>query len=281
MRPGYEQMPPNMPPMQPPQMPLTYSPMSPHMGPYHPMANYGAPAPGVPPAMLVHPAALPYGPHGAPMGTYAPEMHQAVPPPPPPHPQELSPIGPHGEGYPLMVIPGGYPGGHYRPPTMGRAYEHKTYEPAEREELRAYPDDTTLMLRNLPNKITQKRLLERMENYRMAINFLYLPTDFENKCNLGYAFMNFRDGLAAARFAVEFDGTRLVGFRKSNKVLAVQPARVQGLAANVRRFRNSSVMGVLTEEEKPLLLQYGEVLPFPEPDGPLPPVGARRAPRKA
>jgi len=138
-------------------------------------------------------------------------------------------------------------------------------------------DDTTLMLRNLPNKITQRRLLERVQDYLYDIDFLYLPTDFENKCNLGYAFINFRNGAAADKFMERFDRTRLIGFRRSQKVLAVQPARVQGLAANIRRFRNSSVMGVLTEEEKPLLLREGVPVPFPKPDGPLPPVGQRYA----
>jgi hypothetical protein len=278
-RAGYEQRPMQSPPPMQPPMPLAYSPMSPHMGPYHPQM-----------LGVVHAPLPSYSPHGHAMPSFPPSaehlQHPHVPPPPPPppqaHPQDI-PMHPH-DGYPVIMIPGGYPGAVLPPgaPHLRQLPDRAPPNPDSRgrEELRAYPDDTTLMLRNLPNKITQKRLLERMENYRMAINFLYLPTDFENKCNLGYAFMNFRDGLAAARFALEFDGSRLLGFRKSNKVLAVQPARVQGLAANVRRFRNSSVMGVLTEEEKPLLLQYGEVLPFPEPDGPLPPVGARRAPRK-
>jgi hypothetical protein len=50
---------------------------------------------------------------------------------------------------------------------------------------------------------------------------------------------------------------------------------VQGVSANVRRFRNSSVMGVLSEEEKPMLFKDGVQIPFPMPDGPLPPVGPR------
>jgi hypothetical protein len=140
-----------------------------------------------------------------------------------------------------------------------------------------FGNDTTLMLRNLPNKITQRRLMDRLEAYRYAIDFLYLPTDFKNKCNLGYAFVNFAIGGAAAKFFKEFDGSRMLGFRRSQKVLAVQPARIQGLAANVRRFRNSSVMGVLEDEEKPLLFRDGVQVPFPKPDGPLPPVGPRYA----
>jgi hypothetical protein len=138
-----------------------------------------------------------------------------------------------------------------------------------------YHDDITLMLRNLPNKITQVKLLSRLQSYRQSIDFLYLPTDFENKCNLGYAFINFIDGAAARRFQQEFNDKKLPGCRRSTKVLAVQPARVQGVNQNVRRFRNSSVMGVLPDEEKPMLFRNGMQIPFPTPDGPLPPVGPR------
>jgi hypothetical protein len=92
---------------------------------------------------------------------------------------------------------------------------------------------------------------------------------------LGYAFINFVDGAAAAPFKAEFNDKKLPGCRRSHKVLAVQPARVQGVSANVRRFRNSSVMGVLSEDEKPMLFKDGVQIPFPMPDGPLPPVGPR------
>jgi len=160
------------------------------------------------------------------------------------------------------------------PPQQQEAPKKQVKE-AHTESTSTFGDDITLMLRNLPNKINQTKLLSRLQSYRNKIDFLYLPTDFENKCNLGYAFINFVDGAAAARFKAEFNDKKLPGCRRSHKVLAVQPARVQGVSANVRRFRNSSVMGVLSEEEKPMLFKDGVQIPFPMPDGPLPPVGPR------
>jgi RNA recognition motif-containing protein len=141
-----------------------------------------------------------------------------------------------------------------------------------------YPldDDVTLMLRNIPNKYTQEQLREDLEPFRLAIDFLYLPTDFKNNCNLGYAFLNFSDGKVAEKFAAEYNGSRLPRFPHSPKVLAVQCARVQGVDANVERFRDSSVMGVRDETMKPMLFQIGEPIPFPAPSGDLPPIGARR-----
>ena len=52
---------------------------------------------------------------------------------------------------------------------------------------------TTVMVKNIPNKYTQRNLLDLIDTtYAGAYDFFYLPIDFKNKCNLGYAFINFR-----------------------------------------------------------------------------------------
>lgn len=145
-------------------------------------------------------------------------------------------------------------------------------------------DDCTLMLRNIPNKYTQDALLEDLQEYVPWIDFLYLPTDFKNLCNLGYAFLNFADAAGAEKFVAQYHAQRLPRFPHSPKVLALQKARVQGLSANIERLRTSSVMGVLDSASKPLLFKDGERVDFPEPLGDLPPPGVRRkrnAPRYA
>jgi hypothetical protein len=53
---------------------------------------------------------------------------------------------------------------------------------------------TTVMVKNIPNKYTQRNLLDLIDgNYAGTYDFFYLPIDFKNKCNLGYAFINFRN----------------------------------------------------------------------------------------
>lgn len=147
-----------------------------------------------------------------------------------------------------------------------------------REVPPALDDEITLMVRNIPNKYTPQAFLEEIWAWRTHFTFFYLPIDFKNRCNLGYAFVNFSSRAAATKFADQLDGQKLPLFEKSEKVLVVQPARVQGLGANVKRFRNSSVMGVLPEEAKPMLFKDGEPQPFPMPGKKLPPVGPRFRP---
>ena len=92
---------------------------------------------------------------------------------------------------------------------------------------------TTVMLRNIPNKYTRQMLIEQLyrAGFRGDIDYLYLPTDFANRCNVGYCFLNFRTAAARSRFGGTFDGVAaqscLPGFN-SYKVCQVTRAKWQG-----------------------------------------------------
>lgn len=124
----------------------------------------------------------------------------------------------------------------------------------------AKDNELTVMLRNLPPRYSPDALLQEFETFLPSIDFYYLPTNFETRENLGYAFVNFCDKREAARF-MEFWAQ--AGVSESQD--AVQEAKVQGFAASVDRFRHSTVLPLLSEELKPRVFRDGVQQPFPLP----------------
>jgi len=164
----------------------------------------------------------------------------------------------------------------------GDSSKEKKIPPIPYERPEGNEPYTTVMLRNIPNKYTREMLIKQLSlDFTGEFDFMYLPIDFKNKCNVGYGFINFRTQDSCERFIGLFHG---VDVRKclpglnSKKIVEVTPARVQGLTENVRRLKNSPVMNQLQDhpEWMPLLFdEDGIDQPFPMPDQPLPPVKPR------
>uniref|UniRef100_A0A7S4Q685 RRM domain-containing protein n=1 Tax=Alexandrium monilatum TaxID=311494 RepID=A0A7S4Q685_9DINO len=136
---------------------------------------------------------------------------------------------------------------------------------------------TTVMLRNIPNKYTRDMLVDRLSlHFRGKFDFLYLPIDFKNACNVGYGFINFRTVEACRLFVSRFSGVDvsrcLPGISNSSKVAEVTPARVQGLEDNVKRLRGSAVMQELIKHPEWMPLTFdkeGVQSLLHLPDGPV------------
>ncbi|KAI3437525.1 uncharacterized protein J3R85_005297 [Psidium guajava] len=79
------------------------------------------------------------------------------------------------------------------------------------------------------------------ENHSGTYDFLYLPIDFKNKCNVGYAFINMVSPWHIVSFYKTFNGKKWEKFN-SEKVASLAYARIQGKAAFVTHFENSSLM---------------------------------------
>eukprot|EP00210_Caulerpa_lentillifera_P002299 g2207.t1 len=191
------------------------------------------------------------------------------PPPPPPHPHGLQlwsfagnhpappvalmPVSSRFEGHrtgvhrvdgsPVFDVHGSETGS-WRPHKTRSAGE-RVYDPAQFQfnlaEATSDPSGarTTLMIRNIPNKYSQKMLLDVLKKgYNGRFDFFYLPIDFKNRCNLGYAFVNFVDAATTVEFYQEFHTKSWEEFN-SKKVCEITYARVQGRESLIEHFRNS------------------------------------------
>ncbi|KAJ4324125.1 hypothetical protein N0V94_001481 [Neodidymelliopsis sp. IMI 364377] len=101
---------------------------------------------------------------------------------------------------------------------------------------------TTIMLRNIPNKMDWMSLKTILDEVCFGTyDFLYLRIDFKSGCNVGYAFINFADvgGMIALIDRIE---RRCWTAYRSSKAAEISYATIQGREALVQKFRNSSVM---------------------------------------
>ncbi|KAM7269705.1 hypothetical protein ACFE04_025202 [Oxalis oulophora] len=145
--------------------------------------------------------------------------------------------------------------------------DKKLYELDIDHILRGEDSRTTLMIKNIPNKYTSKMLLGAIdEHHRGTYDFIYLPIDFKNKCNVGYAFINMIDPKFIVPFYKAFNGKKWEKFN-SEKVASLAYARIQGKSALVSHFQNSSLMNE-DKRCRPILFNtdgpnVGDQIPFP------------------
>jgi hypothetical protein len=129
-------------------------------------------------------------------------------------------------------------------------------------------EPTTVMLRNIPNRYTSGSLLALLNEhgFQACYDFVYLPMDFQNGVNLGYAFVNLLRHADALRFKEIFQGFQDWRF-DSAKVSEVSWAHPhQGLDEHVERYRNSPVMHPsMPDEYKPMIFDNGCRITFPPP----------------
>jgi RNA recognition motif-containing protein len=113
---------------------------------------------------------------------------------------------------------------------------------------------TTLMVRNIPKKLTQKQFMSEPDFavFLNSIDFLYLPTDISSGRNLGYAFINFQTPDHASLFKNYFH--KKLNFFGNKTGLTVSYAAIQGLEANVANIaHNASVHRIRNPDYLPLI----------------------------
>jgi len=120
------------------------------------------------------------------------------------------------------------------------------------------PKQSTIMLRNIPNRSSCVIIAQQLEAHGFggAYDLVYVPTDkTTGNLNLGYAFVNFRKDVDCSRFRDAFNGKcakALFPNSSSDKVLIVALASVQGRDAYWKRL-SSFVWPAGTEPWQPLI----------------------------
>lgn len=125
---------------------------------------------------------------------------------------------------------------------------------------------TTLMIKNIPNRVSREQLVEEVMS-RMpmgSFDFLYLPNDFKTRAGFGYAFINMASSEAVDLFLAEFNKKRLnCASGLYSKPIEVSAARVQGFTANVNRLISSPVLFSADEGSLPLIFNRDQIpIPF-------------------
>ncbi|KAJ6499986.1 RNA recognition motif 2-domain-containing protein [Mycena vitilis] len=124
---------------------------------------------------------------------------------------------------------------------------------------------TTVMIKNIPNKMSDKDLMAYIGSVCVRkIDFLYLRMDFQNGCNVGYAFVNFISVQDLLRFAKARLGEKWNMF-SSEKVLQMSYANYQGKEALVEKFKNSCIMDERVAWQPKIFYSDGPEQGLPEP----------------
>jgi hypothetical protein len=98
-------------------------------------------------------------------------------------------------------------------------------------------DVTTLMVKNLPNRVRVEQLIEKLGEIGFAgrCDYVYMPMDWQTHANKGFGFANFVTPKDALEFATLVEGNGLfTGYSGSGKRVTTCPASRQGVVENLR-----------------------------------------------
>lgn len=116
---------------------------------------------------------------------------------------------------------------------------------------------TTVMMKQIPLKYTQRKLLREINDSGFAgqYDFLYLPMDARSHANRGFAFVNMRSAGVAEEFYKKFQGQFLRHF-SAERALVVLPADLQGFEENALQYATTAArQGTRTGHTKPIFLR--------------------------
>jgi hypothetical protein len=117
------------------------------------------------------------------------------------------------------------------------------------------------MIKNIPNKYTMVTFLQEINvDFANKYDLFYLPIDYSNNCNLGFAFINFVDSMHIILFFDQFRGRKWNKFN-SDKICELAYAKFQGKSELINHFEKGAVLKYVTEDKRPLILPTPKLLP--------------------
>ena len=120
---------------------------------------------------------------------------------------------------------------------------------------------TTLMIKNIPNKYTISSFLDEINQYfKDTYDVFYLPIDYTNKCNLGFAFINFVEPFHIILFYELYRGKKWKKFN-SDKICELLYAKFQGKKQLISHFEKGKFFYLDSEDKRPLILPTPNPLP--------------------
>jgi RNA recognition motif-containing protein len=125
---------------------------------------------------------------------------------------------------------------------------------------------TTVMMRNIPTRISSSKLIETVLSYKSSvtdlIDFLYLPIDFKTNKNLGYCFINFKTPNLRKEFMKKFNNQKYLFCDTSEKLLQISPSNRQGYFENLLVFTQTKLLDTWPRQYRPLAEFNGELVPI-------------------
>lgn len=127
---------------------------------------------------------------------------------------------------------------------------------------------TSLRICGFPEDFTGPMLKELLDccGFRGCYDFVYVPIFLPGARSYGYGFVNCTSRAAVEAMWHLFHGKTAWTENASMSLKVQWSTNTQGLQSLVEKYRNCSIMHKSVPAEcKPILLQNGEEVPFPEP----------------
>jgi len=129
----------------------------------------------------------------------------------------------------------------------------------EFEDMLANDVGVTLMIRNLPNKVMQGRILQQLvkRNLQDQVRLVYVPVEFghsQKTLNKGFAFIHTNDRRTADTIIAMWHRTFVFGREGVRRSLNIALAHTQGLMQNMENWRKSTTSRIRNPHYSPLLV---------------------------